>query len=74
MGDRGEDIEQMTTGRTRTRVAAFRTEPVRALPGEPPGLPGHYVLVEEDNGHWEYHFISSFSSMKGAVTEKLECN
>ena len=47
---------------------------VRVLPGEPPGLPGHYVLVEEDNGHWEYHFISSFSSMKGAVTEKLECN
>ena len=28
MGDRGEDIEQMTTGRTRTRVAAFRTEPI----------------------------------------------
>ena len=34
-------MQQMTTGRTRTRVAAFRTEPimVRALPGETPGRP-----------------------------------
>ena len=28
MGDRVEDMQQMTTGRTRTRVAAFRTEPI----------------------------------------------
>jgi hypothetical protein len=28
MGDRVEDMQQMTTGRTQTRVAAFRTEPI----------------------------------------------
>ena len=29
MGDRGEDMEQMTPGWIRTRAAAFRTEPTR---------------------------------------------
>ena len=28
MGDRGEDMQQMTTGRDQTRVAAIRTEDV----------------------------------------------
>ena len=28
MGDKGEDMQQMATGRTRTRVAAFKTEPI----------------------------------------------
>ena len=28
MGDRGEDMQQMTPGRTGTRVAAFRAEPI----------------------------------------------
>ena len=32
MGDRGVDMQQMTTGRFQTRVAAFRTEPVRDAP------------------------------------------
>ena len=43
MGDRGEDMQQRTTGRNRTRVAAIKTEPlmVRALPGEAPGRPTH---------------------------------
>ena len=31
MEDRGENMQQMTTGRIRTRVAAFRTVTVRAL-------------------------------------------
>ena len=29
MGDRGEGMQQMNTGRTQTWVAAFRTEPIR---------------------------------------------
>ena len=28
MGDRGEDMQQMTTGRILTRGAVFRTEPI----------------------------------------------
>ena len=28
MGDRGEDMQQMTTGRIGTRVAAFWSEPI----------------------------------------------
>ena len=40
MGDRGEDMQQMTTGRIGTRVAAFRAiYIVRALPVELPGRP-----------------------------------
>ena len=53
MGDRGEDMQQMTTGRNRTRVAAIRVRvyggcslsPVSHR-GDPPGsnLGSHLVL------------------------------
>ena len=38
MGDEEGDVQQMTTGRIRTRVAAFWTEPiwVPPLPPRPP--------------------------------------
>ena len=40
MGDRGEDMQQRTTGRIQIRVAAIRTEPIwYAVPGDPPGRP-----------------------------------
>ena len=47
MGDRGEDMQQMTEGTISTQVAAFRNEPimVRALPSEPPGLPSVGVFL-----------------------------
>ena len=52
MGARGEDMQQRTTGRNRTRVAAIKTAPlmVRTLPGEAPGRPTCTLLwsLEED--------------------------
>ena len=42
MGDRGEDMQQMTTGRLQTRVTAVRTEPIeRVLPGATQPFPLH---------------------------------
>ena len=48
MGDRGEHMQQMTTGRTRTRVAVFRTEPIwyALYPVNQQGVPHKHLIVE----------------------------
>ena len=70
MGDRGEDVQQMTKGRTRTRVAAFGTDyVVRAPPVEPPGRPQtvhftftFYIYIF---GHWTNSCFQSELPMQG---------
>ena len=49
MGDRGEGMQQMNTGRTQTWVAAFRTEPIRSslCPVNPLGGPNTYCIFRE---------------------------
>ena len=46
MGDREEDMQQMTMGRIQTRIVAFRTEPIWNALGEQPGCPDVPVFRE----------------------------
>ena len=74
MGDRGEDMKQMTTGRIRTRVAALRSQPIwySLYPVSQQGSPiiyhNIYHDIHTDITHDIYHKFTRIFTMTFTTT------